>query len=66
MFLLGMVFIIICQPLLEGITNLLLTTMELLRSKLAVGINKNNRIIEMEDDIEEFTINGFRQEEEEE
>lgn len=41
-FILGMVFILIVQPLLDGLTALILSLFETLKSYMGVVIHKNN------------------------
>lgn len=45
MFVLGMLFIEFFLPIIESIRDLILTGIENLKSQLAVGICKNNQII---------------------
>ena len=46
LFLLGFLFALMVQPIAEGITTLLLTFFELLKSKMAIKINKHNQLIQ--------------------
>ena len=45
LFILGFVFALMVQPIAEGITNVILTLFELLKSNMAIKINKNNQQI---------------------
>ena len=45
-FLLGMLFIAFVQPLVDGLLALILSYFELLKSKIAVRIGKNNKKLE--------------------
>ena len=45
-FLLGFLFALMVQPIAEGITTLILTFFELLKSKMAIKINKHNQLIQ--------------------
>lgn len=48
-FILGIVFALVIVPLLDGITSLLLSVIEMLKSYVVPIITKNNQIIQPED-----------------
>ena len=45
-FILGIIFIVVIIPILEGLVSLTLTFLEGLKSMLGVIISKNNKVIE--------------------
>lgn len=45
-FILGMIFVLVAQPLLDGFTSIILSFFEMIKSYMAVVINKNNQKIE--------------------
>ena len=45
-FILGMVFIILVQPLLDGLTSLILSFFEMIKSYFAIKIAKSNQKIQ--------------------
>lgn len=46
MFFLGFLFAIMVQPIAEGLSTLILTFFELIKSHWAITINKNNQLIQ--------------------
>lgn len=64
-FILGMIFIIFIQPIIEGIGSLILTALEAAKSKFGIIIHKSNEIMNNENPVEDFTIQGFVQNAEE-
>ncbi len=46
LFILGMIFCLVVQPLLDGFTSLILSLFEMIKSYLAITISKNNQKIQ--------------------
>ena len=65
-FILGVIFIIALQPIIDGITSLFLTWLESIKSKLAVIIARNNAEMEILSTTEPQCAIGFAVPEEEE
>ena len=59
-FILGLVFGLFIQPVLEGLANLVLTYLEAIKSELNVTIVKNERIMRGEEDVPKTNPIGFR------
>lgn len=64
-FILGMMFIILIQPIIEGIGSLILTALEAVKSKLGLVIHQANEIMNKDLPTEDFAIQGFAQNAEE-
>ena len=45
-FFIGFVFALLVQPIMEGLSALILTFFEMLKSRMAIKINKNNQLIQ--------------------
>lgn len=59
-FILGLIFGLFIQPILEGLANLILTYLEALKSELNVTIVKNERIMRGEEDMPPKNPIGFK------
>lgn len=60
-FILGMIFIMLIQPIIEGIGSLILTALQAVKSKLGVVIHQANEIMSEKFPAEDLVIQGFAQ-----